>query len=189
MGSPFRGLVIGTPIALALWAAGFYAARAGLDVAPAMPDMSGYASKADMPAPSGATPPATALDGQPGTAVTYARADHTHAARVQRTVVTTAADGTYTWVFARPIVVPTGKAPPISYMVEENGSPAVVQVTGRTMTSDGVSDTHTSVTVKAQRSRALPATLLSLTALISFDVFGIPASGTKVNLWAADPTQ
>lgn len=189
MGSPFRGLVIGTPIALALWGFGFYAARAGLDVPPAMPDLSGYAAKTDMPAPASATPPATALDGQPGTAVAYARADHTHAARVQRTVVTTAADGTYTWTFARPIVVTAGKTPPISYMVEDNGSPVVVQVTGRTMTSDGTNDTHTAVTVKAQRSRALPATLISLGALISFDIFGIPASGTKVNLWAADPTQ
>lgn len=142
-----------------------------------------------LPQPSQQTPPATALDGARGTSAEFARADHTHAARVQRTVVTTAADGTYTWTFARPIVVTAGKTPPISYMVEDNGSPVVVQVTGRTMTSDGTNDTHTAVTVKAQRSRALPATLLSLTALVSFDIFGIPASGTKVNLWAADPTQ
>lgn len=45
------------------------------------------------------------------------------------------------------------------------------------------------MTIKAQRSRTLPATIGSLLALVSFDVFGIPAAGTKVNLWAADPTQ
>lgn len=186
-----RGILIGLPISALIWLGlfGAYQAFAGLDVVPAAPDLSGYAIKADLPAPSGAMPPATALDSQPGTATAYARADHTHAARVQRTVVTTAADGTYTWVFARPIVVPAGKSPPVSYMVEDTGSPAIVQVVGRVMTSDGTNDTHTAVTIKSQRSRALPATLLTLTALVSFDVFGIPAAGTKVNLWAADPTQ
>lgn len=147
------------------------------------------AAEAVVPKPSNAMPPATALDGKQGTATEYARSDHTHAARVQRTVVTTAGDGTYTWVFARPIVVPVGKVPPVTYMVEDTGSPAIVQVIGRVMTSDGTNDTHTAVTIKAQRSRALPATLLTLAALVSFDVFGIPATGTKVNLWAADPTQ
>lgn len=189
MRSALRFLAIGIPILLTALVALHGVARAGLDVPPATPDLSGYATKIDMPAPSGATPPATALDGQPGTAIAYSRADHTHAARVQRTVVTTAADGTFTWIFARPIVVSAGKAPPVSFMVEDNGSPVVVQVTGRTMTSDGTSDTHTAVTIKAQRSRALPQVIGSLLALASFDVFGIPAAGTKVNLWAADPTQ
>lgn len=112
-------------------------------------------------------------------------------ARVQRTVVTTLADGTYFRTFARPIVYPAGKLPPITYMVEDLGSPVVVQIVARSFTNDAATgtDTHTVVTVKAQRSRVLPAVLLSLTALLSFDVFGAPASGVKVNLWAADPTQ
>jgi hypothetical protein len=147
------------------------------------------AAAAVVPTASSATPPATALDGSRGTSGDYARADHTHAARVQRTVLMTATDGTQTWVFARPIVCATGKVPPISYMVEDLGTPVVVQITGRTFTSDGTNDTHTAVTIKAQRSRVLPATLLSLAALISFDIFGAAAGATKVNLWAADPTQ
>ncbi|GMA75863.1 hypothetical protein GCM10025880_22800 [Methylorubrum aminovorans] len=136
-------------------------------------------------------PPATALDGKQGTSAEFARADHTHAARVQRTVVTTQADGTYLWTFARPIVCPAGKLPPITYMVEDLGSPVVVQIVARSFTSDAAAgtDTHAAVTVKAQRSRVLPAVLLSLSALLSFDVLGAPASGVKVNLWAADPTQ
>lgn len=148
-------------------------------------------AQAAVPQPSQQMPPATALDGRQGSSPEFARADHTHAARVQRTVVTTLTDGTYLWTFARPIVCPTGKLPPITYMVEDTGSPALVQIVGRTFTSDAASgtDTHTAVTVKAQRSRVLPAVLLSLTALLSFDVFGAPASGVKVNLWAADPTQ
>jgi hypothetical protein len=144
-----------------------------------------------VPAPSASAPPATALDGRVGTAVEFARADHTHAARVQRTVVTTAADGTYKWTFARPIACPKGALPPMSYMVDDTGSPVVVQVTARefTTSADGLTDNHTSVTVKAQRSRTLPAAIVSLAALLSFDVFGLAASGVKVNLWAADPTQ
>jgi hypothetical protein len=144
-----------------------------------------------VPLPSDATPPATALDGKGGTSSEFARSDHTHAARVQRTVVTTQLDGTYLWTFARPIVCPAGKLPPITYMVEDTGTPVVVQIVGRSFTNDAAAgtDTHTAVTVKAQRSRMLPAALVSLSALLSFDVFGGAASGVKVNLWAADPTQ
>lgn len=147
------------------------------------------AIQASMPAAATATPPATALDGATGSATQYARADHTHAARVQRTVLTTTADGAATWTFARPIVVASGKLPPITYMVEDAGSPVVVQITGRTFTSAGGQDTHTAVTVKAQRSRTLPATILALTALINFDIFGASGASVRVNLFAADPTQ
>lgn len=144
-----------------------------------------------VPLPAVVTPPATALDGSPGSGMRYARADHTHAARVQRTVMTTAADGTATWTFARPIVCAAGKLPPISNMVEDTSSPVVVQITGRAFTSDATAgtDTHTAVTIRAQRSQLLPATLVTVAALVSFNVFGAAASGVKVNLWAADPTQ
>lgn len=165
-------------------------ALAAMDSPPSpMPDMSGYATKSQMPQASSATPPAAALDGAQGSSPLYARADHTHAARVQRTVLTTAGDGTAKWTFARPIAVAAGKLPAIAYMVEDTGTPVVVQVVGREMTGDGSTDTHTSVSIKAQRSRALPATILALSSLVAFDVFGGPVSGVKVNLWAADPTQ
>jgi hypothetical protein len=146
---------------------------------------------AQIPQPANAMPPAANLDGIRGTSTKYAREDHTHAVRVQRTVITTATDGTFKWTFARPIACPKGALPPIAYMVDDTGSPVVVQVVARefTTSADNTTDTHTSVTVKAQRSRTLPATLLTLAALISFDIFGAAASGTKVNLWAADPTQ
>lgn len=143
----------------------------------------------EYPPPSSTMPPATALDGSTGSSASYARADHTHAARVQRTVLMTAADGTATWTFARPIVVASGALPPVTFMVEDTGTPIVVQITGRTFTSSGGQDTHTAVTIRAQRSRTLPATILALTALVSFDIFGGSASGVRVNLFAADPTQ
>ncbi|MGV7034851.1 hypothetical protein [Methylobacterium symbioticum] len=142
-----------------------------------------------VPQPSQQVPPAAALDSAQGASSLYARADHTHAARVQRTVLTTASDGTAKWTFARPIAVSAGKLPPVAYMVEDTGTPVVVQVVGREMTSDGTTDTHTSVSIKAQRSRTLPATIVALSALISFDVFGGAVAGVKVNLFAGDPTQ
>ncbi|SFH04322.1 hypothetical protein [Methylobacterium gossipiicola] len=46
--------------------------------------------------------------------------------------------------------------------VEDTGSPVVVQIVARASTSDGTNDTHTAITVKAQRSRTLPAVLVSL---------------------------
>ena len=177
----FLGLALGIVIET-----GCRQAYAGLD---AMPDLSGYATKTQVPPAASATPPATALDGNPGTSAAYARADHTHAARVQRTVITTANDGTATWTFARPIVTPAGQVPVIAYMVQDTGSPIVVQITGRAWTSDGTFDTHTAVTIKAARARTLPATILALTALINFDIFGTAAGTVPVNVWAADPTQ
>ena len=153
----------------------------------ALAQSSGFNPQA-VPAPSATMPPATSLDGALGSAAEYARADHTHAVRVQRIVRTTASDGTLTWTFARPIAVPTGDVPPLAYMVEDTGSPVVVQVVGRTFTTANGQDTHTAVTVRAQRSRTLPATLATLTPLLGFDVFQV-AAGVRVNLWAADPTQ
>lgn len=187
------------PVALALVGALVGAlvanrASARLDAVPAPVDTAAIAATAAatvqqaLPQPSSSMPPATNLDGVQGTSTQYARADHTHAVRVQRVARTTASDGTLTWVFARPIVVPAGDVPPLAYMVEDTGSPVVVQVTGRTFTTSGGQDTHTAVTVRAQRSRTLPATLVSLAALVGFDIFQV-AANVRVNLWAADPTQ
>ena len=136
-------------------------------------------------------PPATALDGIKGNSLDYARADHTHAVRVQRTTVVTQSDGTQTWTFSRPIVCTKGSVPPIAYMVEDAGSPVIVQITSRTFTTDNAAntDTHTAVTIKAQRSQLLPSILLSLAGLVSFNVFGANASGIKVNMYAGDTTQ
>lgn len=156
------------------------------------------AAVAASPMAGSAMPPATALDGKTGTSQRYAREDHTHAARIQRTVLTTIADGTILWTYARPIVCDAGKVPPVTYMVEDGGSVVAVQILSRTFTSDPVTgkDTHVGVLVKAQRSQPLPGLtgilLIAplITALANFNPFGSPAvSGVKVNLFAADPTQ
>jgi len=141
------------------------------------------------PTASGSMPPAAALDSVQGNSMEYARADHTHAVRVQRTRVETSSDGTATWTFVRPIVLPAGRFPIIANMIESGGLPITVQVTGWTSTTDGTNTTFTSVTVQAQQARALPGLLLNLTALLNYVVFQNAGAGVKVHLWAADPTQ
>ena len=149
------------------------------------------AAVAASPMAGAAMPLATALDGKTGTSPRFAREDHTHAARLQRTIMTTLPDGTAVWTFARPIVCAIGKAPPISYMVEDTGTPVVVQIVSRAFTTDAIAgtDTHIGVSVKAQRSRTVPALVASLAGTLGYDVFGAAAPGVKVNLFAADPTQ
>lgn len=142
-----------------------------------------------MPLPATTTPPATALDGASGGSVQYARADHTHAVKVQRTRVETLSDGTATWSFVRPIILPTGRLPVIANMVEAAGLPITVQVTGWASTTDGSTTTFTAVTVQAQQARALPGLLLNLSALLNYVVFQNAGAGVRVHLWAADPTQ
>lgn len=143
-----------------------------------------------IPQPAAAMPPATALDGVKGVSPRYALEDHTHAARIQRTAINTAADGTYTWVFSRPIDCTAGTVPPVTYMVEDSGSACIVQITGRAFTTAGGIDTHTSVAIKAQRAQALPNTLVVLSSLISYNIFGSTnTNAIKVNLFVAPPTQ
>lgn len=142
-----------------------------------------------LPQPAIEMPPPAALDGRVGSAPRFALEDHTHAVHVQRTVLTTNGSGLVTWTFARPIVCALGRLPPVIGIPEDTGTPVAVQITARAFTSDGVNDTHTSVTLRAQRSRTLPASLAVLSSLVNYDVFGVAASGVKLNLTAADPTQ
>ncbi len=146
---------------------------------------------ADMiPKPAAALPPASALDGTKGISDRYALEDHTHAVLVQRVVLTTDGSGLLTWTYARPIECAKGAVPVISINAEDTGSPIAAQVTGRTFSTNAAgNDVHTAVTVKAQRSQPLPATILTLVSLVSFNIFGVAAAGVKLNLWASPPTQ
>lgn len=139
--------------------------------------------------PGSSTPPPADLDGAVGSSTLYARADHTHAVNVQRTVLVTDNQGNATWTFARPIVVTSGKVPPVAFMVEDTGSPVVVQITARQWTTANGLDTHTGVTIKAQQSQTLPQTLATVAGLVAFDVFANAAVAVRVNLFAANPTQ
>lgn len=83
-------------------------------------------AQAASPAPATVMPPATALDGNRGSAPRYALEDHTHASRVQRTVLTTDGSGLVKWTFARPIVCALGRLPPVIGIPEDAGSPVAV---------------------------------------------------------------
>lgn len=179
MGTPFRGLVIGTPIALAIWAAGFYAARAGLDVPPAVPEMSGFIAKSDMPGAATAAPPATDVGGTAGTSMSYARADHTHATSVQRVRMTVSPAGQpVRWTFIKPY---DASVVPVVTCTAQNVSgatrPFVVNTVG------DPTATYADLVVFQATAPNLSLGNLSLT------LFGSAPSGTTVNCQAAKPTQ
>ncbi len=197
MGSPIRGILIGVPVSLALWGCGFYAARAGLDVPPAPPpDMAAIAAQAAaqvqqmVPAPSMQTPPPAALDSVQGTGTTYARArPHPrgagpahgahHRRRRHRDVDLRPTHRGRCW-----------QVPPVAYMVEDLGSPVVVQVVGRADERRHHTDTHTAVTIKWRSARARCRRRSSRWRRSSASTSSaFRRTGTKVNLFAADPTQ
>lgn len=145
------------------------------------------------PAPSNTTPASVAVNGLQGTSTTYARSDHTHAARVQRKIVTLDANGLATWTFTRPFTT----MPSLQYMVfQASGEPIIVEAQSWVMSGSD----YVGVNIKAYRSRAMP-TLTPLTvvtfvltgvnqlfALLSgYNVFGGGSlNGVNVHLSAGD---
>ncbi|UMY16660.1 hypothetical protein MMB17_18535 [Methylobacterium organophilum] len=141
MGSPLRGLVIGIPLSLALWAAGYYVARAGLDVAPPPPDLSSYQTKADaaaqnsviqsqVPSPCASVPTSDTLMGTVGSANCYVPRDASRPTVVQAGNVQTSVDGSWSVTWARPF----SSSSPIVIALPVNGStsPATCNVALRT---------------------------------------------------------
>lgn len=144
---------------------------------PQTPDLSSYAKKTDIPVVpvvSTVVPPPAGLNGQAGTQMSYARADHTHEVKVQRISVTTDATGSATWTFAKAFV----GLPVLAYMVvETNGGllPVQVKVTAKSTTS---------VTINAVRLAILPTLNLG-----GFNVASGSAAGVTIDLFAAEATQ
>lgn len=147
------------------------------------------------PSPSITTPISVAVDGVQGTSETYARSDHTHAARVQRRILTLDASGLATWTFTRAFTA----EPSLQYMVfQSTGDPIVVEAQSWVMNGAN----YTGVVVKGYRSRPLPAlatitgTLLTdiltplnnrLGLLNNFNLFGgASLTGVKVHMSAGD---
>lgn len=149
------------------------------------------------PSPSTTMPASVALNGLQGTSTTYARSDHTHAARVQRKIVTLDSNGLATWTFAKPFTA----EPSLQYMVfQSSGEPIVVEAQSWVMSGSD----YIGVNIKAYRSRALPTltalsgglTLITqvitgvntlITALTGFNIFGGGSlTGVKVHLSAGD---
>lgn len=101
------------------------------------------------PSPSNTMPASVAVNGLEGTSNLYARADHTHAARVQRKIVTLDTNGNATWTFTRPFLA----EPSLQYMVfQSTGDPIVVEAQAWVMEGSN----YVGVTIKGSRSQRVP---------------------------------
>lgn len=117
------------------------------------------ALKSDLPTPASAMPPPVADAGAVGAdTVKYALADHTHASKLRRTRIQTAADGSVTWTFDPPFDV--GVVPRINAIAETGvGVTDVinVQVEG--------TPTNTSCLLRVTRTQRSVVSLIGLTIL------------------------
>lgn len=116
-----------------------------------------------IPQPASTVPPSVADSGAAGSAVPYARADHTHASKVRKVRMQTAADGTLTWTFSpafsagvTPIVIAVAEA--------ANGVTDVINVQ--------VVDTPTNTACKLLVNR----TQRSVVALLGLTILSVPSS-------------
>jgi len=118
----------------------------------------------EVPTAGGSTPPAVADSGSIGsTPKQYAMANHTHASKVRKTRMQSAADGTLTWTFSPPFDV--GVVPRVIAVAEAaQGVTDVINVQ--------VVDTPTNTGCKLLVNR----TQRSVVALIGLTVLSIPAS-------------
>lgn len=132
---------------------------------------------AAVPQPANATPPMEMVGGQTGSQVRYAREDHTHPRITRAAVVTTDSSGNWSVTWASPLASsPTVLPVPVNATTQ----PVICNVATRTTTG---------ATGRCWLARTLPATILTLTALLSFDLFGTAANGISVQVLAIPSTQ
>lgn len=136
-----------------------------------------YVTTPDVPAPSNITPPAVADSSATGTqAGMYALANHTHASKVRKERVLSAADGTITWTYSTPF---GAGVTPRCFAVAEvaAGITDVVNVQ--------VVDTPTNTTCKFLVNR----TNRSAVALLGLTILSVPSSpgATWVHVCALEP--
>jgi hypothetical protein len=131
-----------------------------------------------VPLPSASTtiPPCIADNGSAGTAGTmlFAPFNHTHCSKVRRTIVTSAADGSYTWTFS-----PVFNNPPVCAATAEVAAGVTdvvnVQIVG----------TPTTTTAQFLVNR----TNRSVVALIGLTILSVPTSpgATRIHLACIEP--
>lgn len=110
-----------------------------------------------------------AVTGLAGTGLKASREDHTHPARVQRTILTLAADGTASWTFTKPF----DAMPSLGYMVvQAAGEPIIVDATGFSMGTGPTLGKYVSVAVKGRRSQPLP-NLTAVSGLLTAVITGV----------------
>lgn len=143
-------------------------------------------------------PQPVAVSAAKGSANKAPRVDHTHPARVQRTIVALDAQGQATWTFGRPF----DAMPSLGYMVFQTaGQPIVVDASAWVMGSGPTAGKYVGVSVRAYRSQNLPiinavsglltAVITGVNSLVSaltgFNVFGGGSLiGVQVHLSAGD---
>lgn len=131
-----------------------------------------------VPQPASTVPQTEAVGGAVGAATNYMRADAKIPRITRAAMVVTDASGNWsvTWssaLLATPAVLPVP--------VNASAQPIVCNVSVASAT--GASG-------RCWLARTLPATLTLLTALVSYDLFGVPpTSGTTVQVLAIPPTQ
>lgn len=126
----------------------------------------------------------TALDSAAGSVGMASDSGHTHATKVQRTIVTLNSSGEATWTFARSIA----GMPAIACLPIEAG--ATQPIVFKVVSFANSGSTYTGVTIRGMRARVLPSSILSLTALLLYDIFaGTAPNGVSVCLFAAEVTQ
>lgn len=141
------------------------------------PDLSAYATAAQMPAPCGAVPTPDTLLGSAGSANCFVPKDASRPTSVQAANVTTSAtDGSWSVTWARPFVSMTPVIIPIP--VNTGTMPLVCNVVSRSATA---------ATGKCWQSTTttLSGTLLGLLV----NPFGSPAASAAVMIVAREPTQ
>ena len=178
---------------LSVWAIAFalaaWSAPAVAQVSYPPPDLTGVVKSVNglLPAPAGdvtvplpsastSIPPCIADNGSAGTAGTmlYAPFNHTHCSKVRRSIVTSAADGTYTWNFS-----PAFNNPPVCAATAEvtTGVTDVinVQIVG--------TPTTTSANFLVNRTNRTAVALLGLTIL------SVPSTpgATRIHLACIEP--
>lgn len=128
------------------------------------------------PQPATAMPPGVTDSGSVGTVQKYALENHTHASKVRKIRIQSAADGTITWTYSTPF---TNGVTPIVLAVAEvaNGITDVVNVQ--------VVDTPTSTSCKLLVNR----TQRSVVSLIGLTVLSVPSQPgiTWVHAVALEP--
>lgn len=117
------------------------------------------------------------IGGQTGSQVRYAREDHTHPRITRAAVVTTDSAGAWSVTWSTPVATSPAVLP---VPVNATTQPVVCNVATRTATG---------ATGRCWLARTLPATLTVITSLVSYDIFGAPASGLSVQVFAIPLTQ
>lgn len=147
-------------------------------------DLSPYARKADLPAPATVTPPGTAVNSALGSAVQYARADHTHATSVQRArMAITPVGQPVRWTFAKPY--DPGTVPVVTCTAQNTPGAALPFVVN---TSGDPTATYADIVIYRNTTQVLATTLTALPGT-TISVFAAAPVGTVVNCQAAKATQ